>query len=242
MEIDPAECCPVCDGHRLEIRFDRKIKFRYLGKDVVQEGVEHTVCLACGCSFNIPGQMARNNAAFYALEAQVVKGIAPRKILELRQKYGMTQAQAAKIFKCAKRAFSKWERGEVAPNSALANVLLLALEHTEMMRVMAGAAGEKLDLPVSPKLVPHEIVADLQARLAWRDLEEQRKIEAAYAAGQRDGALRHQVRVVKMERMFDRPAKGYNQDAYAKIEPGNDFIPQDLVIWQKEKQRALGQR
>lgn len=230
-QVKKTEACPLCDGHRLEVRRDLATKFRYLGKDVVLDGQEHTVCADCGFSFLDDGQTERNNELFYALEAKVVKGIAPRKVLELRQKYGLTQAQAVKIFKVPKRSFSKWERGEVAPAAGIANTLLLALKYPDYMRIMADEVGETVDLPPCEKLVPHAVVKDLQEKLARRETEVTVRIQAAYAAGKRDGMQRKQVFAVR-HTMGAYEAAG---SLYARFDSMDDF-PQ-VVLWQKEKVR-----
>lgn len=146
---EKTESCPLCDSQNTEVRFDRERRFKYLKKERILTGLEHTICIDCGCSFNAKGQIQRNNERFFEFEQSVLDGIiSPRKIVELRQTYNLTQEQAKRIFKTTGNLFSKWERGESAPSSAVSNLLLAALEDAVIMKRMALRAGVKnIELP-----------------------------------------------------------------------------------------------
>lgn len=153
------EQCPICDSPRVDIRHDRSMRYRYLKKDHVLEGQEHTVCQDCGLSFYQPGQIDRNNQRFAAFEKSIVKGISPNEIRSLREEYLMTQDQAARIFDCGKTAFSKWERGEVAPTGPTALLLRMALENPGFMKSLADKAGETVDIRVTPSKLEENVAA-----------------------------------------------------------------------------------
>lgn len=142
---ETTEPCPICDSQNTEVRFDRERHIKYLRRNHVIEGLEHTVCLECACSFNARGQIERNNQRFFEFEKLLLDGIiAPRKIVELRQTYNLTQEQAKNIFKTTGNLFSKWERGESAPSSAVSNLLEAALEDPLIMERFALRAGVRL--------------------------------------------------------------------------------------------------
>ncbi len=141
------ELCPLCDSKSTEVLHDQSIKYRYLKKVHVLDGQEHTVCKDCGCSFFGKGQIERNNVRFLEFEKSIVKDISPRNVLELREKYQLSQEQATRIFNCGATAFSKWERGEVAPTGTAALMLQLALEDSYVMKILAEKAGERVSIP-----------------------------------------------------------------------------------------------
>lgn len=142
------QLCPLCDSASLEIRRDHAVTYRYLKRDHVLEGQEYTVCLECEFSFFSEGQLSRNRVLFDDFERKIVKGIAPRKVRELREKYLITQEQAARIFHCGSPvAFSKWERGHTAPSGPMALLLRLSLEDVTTMQKLAERAGVKVDVP-----------------------------------------------------------------------------------------------
>lgn len=161
---DTTNVCPICDSAQLEIRHDRSVRYRYLKKDHVLDGQEHTACLDCGMSFYQPGQVERNNERFAAFEKSIVKGISPNELLALREKYLITQAQANQIFHCGPTAFSKWERGETAPTATAALLLQTALKDPELMKKLSEQAGVKIDIPATDKPVVHD---HKNERLEW---------------------------------------------------------------------------
>lgn len=123
---------------------DLQFKFRYGQHKHIVEGLSHAICDRCGTSGYLPGQLAENNNRIKAFQKALVKIMGPSDILELRAKYSLSQAQAAKIFGGGANAFSKWERGEVIPNESTAKLLKLALESEAAMESLAKDAGVKL--------------------------------------------------------------------------------------------------
>jgi len=140
-------CCPLCDSNSVEIRHDRKARYRYLKVEHVLERQEHTVCSNCGTSFYQPGQIKRNNERFMAFAKAFVKNIAPWDILKIREIYGLSQEQANRIFQCGPTQFSKWERGEVAPTGTAAIALKEALDNPTFIRKLADRERVSIDAP-----------------------------------------------------------------------------------------------
>lgn len=133
--------CPMCDSARIEVRNDRSTRYRYLGKDHVVDKQQHTVCLTCGTSFFLPGQIDYNNARMKEVAKKFIKHIAPWEIVALREMYSLTQDDACRVFQCgSKTQFSKWERGEVAPTGTAALALREALENPAFMCRLAEKA------------------------------------------------------------------------------------------------------
>ena len=165
-KLIPDEVCPLCGG-TLEARHDRQTTYRYLGKQHVLKDQEHTVCTGCGTSFSMEGQIARNKEKFLAWADTFIKHIAPWEILELREKYDLSQAQANQIFHCGPTQFSKWERGEVAPTGTAALALLEALENPEYMKKLARRAGVTIHIASEAKPTP---VAAVAGKDLWRGI------------------------------------------------------------------------
>lgn len=163
--------CPLCGSTRLEVRHDHSVTYRYLKKDHVLDGQEHTVCLDCEISFCAAEQLARNHELFNAFERQIVKDIAPREVRELREKYLITQEEATRIFNCGSpTAFSKWERGETAPTGTAALLLRLALEDVATMQKLADRAGVKIDIPAAKASASKPVTASASSFLDWQKL------------------------------------------------------------------------
>ena len=131
----------MCDSHNIELRNDRVATYKYLGKIHTINSQEYALCLDCGTRFYADGQIERNNERFRALEKRVVKDISPSDVLRIRQKYGLSQEQAALVFNSGKNMFSKWERGTSAPTGTAALILQLALVDSTIMDKLARRAG-----------------------------------------------------------------------------------------------------
>ncbi|GEC97706.1 hypothetical protein ZRA01_37790 [Zoogloea ramigera] len=163
--------CPLCGSTCLEVRHDHSVTYRYLKKDHVLDGQEHTVCLDCDISFCAAEQLSRNRDLFDAFERQIVKDIAPREVRELREKYLITQEEATRIFHCGSpTAFSKWERGDTAPTGPTALLLRLALEDVATMQKLADRAGVKIDIPAVTSSASKPVTASASSFLDWPGL------------------------------------------------------------------------
>lgn len=168
--------CPLCGSTRLEVRHDYSVTYRYLKQNHVLEGQEHTLCLECEISFFTEDQLDRNQQLFFEFEQKIVKGIAPREVRELRDKYLITQEQATRIFECGSpTAFSKWERGDSAPTGPTALLLRMALEDSSFMEKLATRAGVRIDIPdriAATPSAPHKpqpAIADFVCKMLTRE-------------------------------------------------------------------------
>lgn len=140
--------CPLCNSTCLEVRYDLETTYRYLEKNHVLRGQEHTVCLDCEGSFFADGQLQRNRERFFELERTIVKDIAPREVRDVREKYLITREQATRIFNCSSAVeFSTWETGLVAPPGPAALLLRLALEDSLFIERLAARVGVAVDIP-----------------------------------------------------------------------------------------------
>ncbi len=182
--------CPLCDSSRVEVHRDLETTYRYLKKNHVLQGQEHTVCLDCEGSFFAAGQLERNRELFFAFEKQIVKDIAPREVRELREKYLITQEEATRIFHCGSpTAFSKWERGDTAPTGPTALLLRLALEDVATMQKLADRAGVKIDIPATKASVSKLVTSSTPNFFYdWRGLS---ALLEESASGIKEHSVRH---------------------------------------------------
>lgn len=169
MENSTRNCvCPMCEDGTLQERSDRQFSFRYLRRVHTVDGLEHAVCDRCGTSSFLPGQMERNKARIEKVQRSLVGYIGPQDILALRERYGLTQKLAARIFGGGVRAFSKWERGEVKPAEPTAKLMRLALNDPRAMGSLVKMAGldPKSDEFAGLAQAEKEHVLELAAKLA----------------------------------------------------------------------------
>lgn len=146
--------CPMCDSRDIEVRHDKSVQYKYLRKTHELIGQEYTECKACDFTFYQPGQIERNNERFAEFEKTIIKDISPRDILQIRQKYRLSQDDAAAIFNSGKNMFSKWERGDSAPTGTAARLLQLALTDRSTVEKLAALANVRLAPDATTR--PHE--------------------------------------------------------------------------------------
>ena len=223
--------CPLCNG-ALELRKDRTYTFRFKAKAHVLHGLERWVCPACDIGVSGSDTAARNKVAIRDFERSIAGEMAPGDILELREKYRLSQEQAMRIFKTARRAFSKWERGEVAPVASVARMLRLALDEPEYMRMMVEKAGEEVDIPPPPKTVSHAEYSILKEQFARSLREDHVRRQEAYEAGRRAGLMRKQYNVTIKSLGGIVWAEGTDSDR-------SERILQEPMRWQRENQQQI---
>lgn len=146
--------CPVCGELSVSEVDDHVYKFKHGKKSHMLQGLFRSVCGACGVSFFTPDQLDRNNKKVREFQDKLSDYISPTKILELREKYDITQLQANVIFGGGPTAFSKYERGIASPTAGTARQMLAALKDVKVMEVLAGIHNIKIaqiDKPVKAK-------------------------------------------------------------------------------------------
>jgi len=66
--------------------------------------------------------------------------LTPLQIKAIREKLGLSQSAASKMFGGGPKSFEKYESGEVSPSASLIKLLLFALEHPDFFQREKGAA------------------------------------------------------------------------------------------------------
>lgn len=129
--------CPVCGDGQLHEKADMTHVIRAGRRSYTVPNLKHWVCSNCETSICSPSQLNENAAAISQYEDKIPSYISPEKIVALREKYGITQAEAGKIFGGGPRAFSKYERGLVCPNASSAANLKRALNDPKFFASLA---------------------------------------------------------------------------------------------------------
>lgn len=138
------EICPICDHGNMVAFDDGTYKFRYKRKVHKVLGTHYAKCESCGATGYLHGQLEYNKNLIEEYQSKIVSIISPSKILDLREKYNLTQEKASKIFGGGINAFSKWERGEVVPSEPTAKLMLLALENEQTLLRLAEISQVRL--------------------------------------------------------------------------------------------------
>lgn len=133
--------CPICGSDALVEKSDHAYSFSHGRKKHTIDGLKRSLCSDCGVSLFLPSQLKSNNARVREFQSALVDFISPAQVLELREKYMITQADANKIFGGGPTAFSKYERGLASPNAGIARQMLRALKDGTFMASLAAPHG-----------------------------------------------------------------------------------------------------
>lgn len=137
--MNQSDICPICgEGH--------------LSRETEQITVEHqgisgqipslySVCDHCGSEQAGAAELRGNKRAMIAFRKRVDGLLTGAEVRALRERLGLTQTQAAKVFGGGPVAFSKYESDDVAQSDAMDKLLRLADAMPEVFARLANEAG-----------------------------------------------------------------------------------------------------
>ena len=129
-----ARRCLNCEDRKGLKRFDGEaFTVEHAGWKVKVEGLSGWRCGACG-EVEFDAESARRYAA--AGDALVLRDRErqSKEIRRIRRKLGLSQVAAARLTGGGHNAFSRYERGEVAPLPAIIKLLHLLDKHPEFLK------------------------------------------------------------------------------------------------------------
>ena len=131
--------CPDCDTSKPMARFEGEdFQIEHAGLSATVEGLSGWRCEACGEIEFDPDSARRYAAAGDALVLQE-RARQSKEIRRIRRKLGLSQEAAAQLTGGGHNAFSRYERGEVAPMPAVVNLFRLLDRHPELLAELARA-------------------------------------------------------------------------------------------------------
>jgi HTH-type transcriptional regulator / antitoxin MqsA len=98
-------------------------------------------CERCEEAFYIGGMMDESLRRATAVIRAEDGLLAPDEIVELRRKYGLTQAQLERLIGAGAKTVVRWERGTVAQNKTADTLLRVLRDHPEVVADLAKQNG-----------------------------------------------------------------------------------------------------
>ena len=167
--------CPLCGEGHLTPRTEETVT-EYAG----QQGkvtLYFAECDACGSEITEDADSRANKRAVLAFRKSVDGLLTGNEIRALRDKYSITQDQAARLFGGGPKAFSKYESDDVAHAAAMDTLLRLALRSEDTFWELVALKGmtsefparvvakrHTMDVPVIriELTIRHEVAPDMQ--------------------------------------------------------------------------------
>ncbi len=132
------DICPICgDGHLTESTSKNSVEYKDRSTEL---DMLYSVCDVCGSEQAAAIQLRANKRAMMAFKKQVDGLLTGVEVRALRERLGVNQAQAAKIFGGGPVAFSKYESDDVAQSEAMDKLLQVTLEFPQVFTFLAQKA------------------------------------------------------------------------------------------------------
>lgn len=133
------ELCPICGEGNLHSRVG-KSSVGYKGQSTELD-FQYSVCDTCGSEQSNAIQLRENKRAMVAFKKRVDGLLSGSEIHRLREKWRLSQADAAKVFGGGPVAFSKYETDDVVQSEAMDKLLRLAAELPTALEHLSRRAG-----------------------------------------------------------------------------------------------------
>lgn len=150
IEMTEKLLCPLCEEGHTTLHY-AQTEVEYAGK----KGVIETQLRRCDvCESELVGDVEgrANKRAMIAFRKTVDGLLTGEEIRAIRDKYRLTQTQAAQLFGGGPVAFSKYENDDVAHSDAMDNLLRLVMQSEEAFWELVALKGMTQALPPRPKV------------------------------------------------------------------------------------------
>lgn len=134
--------CPICEsGHLTEERGANSVAYKGVSQELV---MLFSSCDACGSEQVTDAQSRANKRAMVEFKKQVDGLLTGTEVRCLRARFGLSQAEAAKVFGGGPVAFSKYENDDVMQSESMDKLLSAARDVPGAIEYLAEKAGIEL--------------------------------------------------------------------------------------------------
>ena len=155
--MDDKTLCPLCgEGHITPRTESMQTEYRGQQGTVM---LRYAECDSCGSEITGDADGRANKRAVLAFRKSVDGLLTGAEIRAIREKCGVTQEQAARIFGGGPKAFSKYEADDVAPSEAMNTLLCLVRQSEDIFWELLAQKGMTAELPVRRVAKRHTIDA-----------------------------------------------------------------------------------
>ncbi len=128
------DMCPICGVGTIKV--ERKPEtFEYKGKTLTLELTVYS-CDVCGEDFFDDEEMRKHQKTIKDFQRRVDGLLTSEEIKQIREKYGLSQRELARILGVAEKSIAKYEAGFVAQSKAMDNLLRIIREFPEVLEFL----------------------------------------------------------------------------------------------------------
>lgn len=136
---DSNNLCPICGEGNLQPQVGKN-PVEYKGQ-TTELDLHFSLCDACGSEQANAAQLRDNKRQMVAFKKQVDCLLTGSEVRALREKLGLSQAEAAQAFGGGPVAFSKYESDDIAQSTSMDRLLRVANANPSTFRWLASYAG-----------------------------------------------------------------------------------------------------
>jgi len=134
--------CPICgEGHLKDHVIKNAVEYKEQSAEL---DTLFSTCDVCGSEQSNAVQLRANKRAMIAFKKQVDGLLTGTQVRDLRERLGISQAEAAQIFGGGPVAFSKYESDDVSQSGAMDKLLRLADNIPQVFAHLTKEAGVEL--------------------------------------------------------------------------------------------------
>jgi HTH-type transcriptional regulator/antitoxin MqsA len=150
--MNTKELCSICGEGHVTNHVDQ-LESEYKGNTALVP-MHYKTCDVCGSDFAGSDESRLNKRAMLAFRKSVDGLLTGAEICALRERYGINQKQASRLFGGGPVAFSKYENDDVAHSESMDKLLRLVLKNEPAFWSLVEQAGMTAELaPRAPKQV-----------------------------------------------------------------------------------------
>ena len=139
------QLCPICESGHLDSHHEL-INVEHMGKEGSISS-KYSVCNSCGSEQVCSADARFNKRAMIAFKKEVQGLVSGENVRDMRKRWGLNQAEAAKVFGGGPVAFSKYEADDVMQSDAMDKLLRLANEVPAAFGKLMADAGVTCKVP-----------------------------------------------------------------------------------------------
>ncbi len=167
--MNTQEPCPLCgEGHVTEQM--QEAEAEYKGHKAMLP-LYYKLCDHCLSDFAGTEESKRNKRVLLAFRKQIDGLLSGEEIVALRQRYDLTQTQAARLFGGGPVAFSKYENDDVAQSESMDNLLRLVRRSPESFWQLVEEKGMSAEFMASK---PVTMTRPKSLRVPLKDIDDHR--------------------------------------------------------------------
>lgn len=149
--MDTEELCPICGEGHVTDHVDQ-VESDYRGHKAMLP-LHYRLCNTCHSDFAGAREGKLNKRAIMAYRKSVDGLLTGAEICALREKFKLTQTQAANLFGGGPVAFSKYENDDVAQSEAMDNLLRLVRRSDAAFWVLVEEKGMQAEFSKAKEIV-----------------------------------------------------------------------------------------